>query len=72
MLGFRAAVEAQDKVLALVVCGACFPRRFGEEEGAPVRDAANYAAGGEDLVASCSCDSVERSDGRRCRGGGHP
>ena len=58
MLGFRAGVETQDKVVALVVGGACFARGFGEQEGAPVGDAADDTAGGEDDVACCAGDSA--------------
>ena len=44
--------------MPLVVFGALFPRGFGEEEGAPVRDSADDAAGGEDEGAGCAGDSV--------------
>ena len=57
MLRLSARVEAQDEVVALVVFGALFARRLGEQEGAPIADAADYAAGGEDDVASCAGDS---------------
>jgi hypothetical protein len=57
MLSLRARVEAQNEVVALVVFGALFSRGFGEEEGAPVADAAYDAAGGEDDVAGCAGDS---------------
>ena len=43
--------------MALVVFGALFSRRFGEEEGAPVADAAYDAAGGEYDVSGCAGDS---------------
>ena len=46
--------------MALVVCGALFPCGFGEQECSPVRDAADYAAGGEDLSAGCAGNPVER------------
>ena len=59
MLCLRARVEAEDEVVALMVCSALFSGWFGEEECAPVRDPADYAAGGEDDVACCSSDSGE-------------
>ena len=65
MLGLSARVEAQNEVVALVVFGALFSRGLGEQEGAPVADAADYAAGGEDDVAGCAGDS-----GRDVRGVG--
>ena len=55
--------------MAVVVCGALFARRFGEEEGTPVADAADDAAGGEDDVACCACDSECMLDGLGCGGG---
>jgi hypothetical protein len=57
MLCLRARVEAQNEVVALVVFGALFSRWLREEEGTPVGDASNYAAGSEDDVASCAGDS---------------
>ena len=57
MLRLRARVEAQDEVVALVVFSALLSRWFGEQEGAPVGDASNYAAGVEDDVAGCAGDS---------------
>lgn len=45
--------------MALAVDGALFASGFGEEEGAPVGDAADDAAGGENDVAGCLSDSVE-------------
>ncbi len=44
--------------MAVVVGGALFSEGFGEEEGAPVAYAADYAAGGEDEGACCAGDSV--------------
>jgi hypothetical protein len=41
----------------LVVFGALFAGRFGEQEGAPVADATDDAAGGKDDVAGCARDS---------------
>jgi hypothetical protein len=46
-------------VLGLVLCGG-----FGQEEGAPVREAADHAAGGEDLLASGAGDSEEGVGGQ--------
>ena len=43
--------------MALVVDGALFAGGFGKEEGAPVGDSSDDAAGGEDDVAGCFCDS---------------
>ena len=43
--------------MAVVVGCALLAGGFGEEEGAPVCEAADYAAGGEDLVAGCAGDS---------------
>ena len=56
MLGFGAAVESQDEVVALVVCGALFAGRLGQEESAPVGDAADDTAGGQDKGAGGSGD----------------
>lgn len=56
MLGFSAAVESQDEVVALVVCGALFAGGLGEEESAPVGDAADDTAGGQDEGAGGSGD----------------
>lgn len=61
MLSFRARVEAHNEVVAVVVSCALLARGFGKEESAPVCDAADYAAGCEDLVACCAGDS-----GRLC------
>ena len=52
-----ARVEAHDEVVAIVVGCALLAGGFGEEESAPVCDAADDAAGGEDLVACCARDS---------------
>jgi hypothetical protein len=52
-----ARVEAHDEVVAIVVSCALLARGFGEEESAPVCDAADDAACGEDLVACCASDS---------------
>jgi hypothetical protein len=43
--------------VAIVVCCALLARRFREKESAPICDAADDAAGGEDLVACCASDS---------------
>jgi hypothetical protein len=59
MLRLGAGVEAQDEVVAFVVGGALFARGLGEEEGAPVGDATDDAAGLEDDVAGCAGDSGE-------------
>lgn len=56
MLGFGAAVESQDEVVALVVGGALFAGGLGEEKSAPVGDAADDAAGGQDEGAGGSGD----------------
>ena len=42
------AVEAHDEVVAAVVGGLVFAGPFGEQEGPPVGDVADYAARGED------------------------
>jgi len=52
-----ARVEAHDEVVAVVVGCALLAGGFGEEESAPVCDATDNAAGGEDLVACCAGDS---------------
>lgn len=57
MLCLCARVEAHDEVVAVVVNCALLARGFGKEEGAPVCDTADDAAGGEDLVACCAGDS---------------
>jgi hypothetical protein len=57
MLRLRARVEAQNEIVALVVFGALLSRWFGEQEGAPVADASDYAAGSEDDVAGCAGNS---------------
>ena len=57
MLCLCARVEAHDEVVAIVVGCALLAGGFGEEESAPVCDAADDAAGGEDLVACCAGDS---------------
>lgn len=57
MLGFRRRVESHDEVVAVVVGRALLARGLGEEECAPVRQATDDAAGGEDLVAGCAGDS---------------
>jgi hypothetical protein len=54
-----ARVEAHDEVVAVVVGCALLAGGFGEEESAPVCDAADDAAGGEDLVACCTGDSED-------------
>lgn len=56
VLSFRARVEAHNEVVAVVVGCALLACGFGEEEGAPVCDAADDAAGCEDLVACCAGD----------------
>jgi len=55
-----ARVEAHDEVVAIVVGCALLAGGFGEEESAPVCDAADDAAGGEDLIACCAGDSGGR------------
>ena len=52
------AVEAHDEVVAGVVEVLVFFDGLGERERAPVRYAADDAAGGEDLGAGCAGDSV--------------
>ncbi len=51
MLRLCRAVEAQDEVVAGVVVAPCLRAVGREQEGAPVGDAADDAAGGEDDVA---------------------
>lgn len=53
------AVKANNKIVACVVGDCVFSHGLGEVEDAPVCDAADYAAGVEDDVASCFCDSVD-------------
>ena len=60
MLRLCARVEAQDEVVALAVDGSLLSGGFGEEEGSPIGDAADDAAGAEDNVAGCFGDSVKR------------
>lgn len=57
MLCLGARVEAHDEVVAVVVGCALLARGLGEQESAPVCEAADDAAGGEDLVAGCAGDS---------------
>lgn len=57
MLRLGARVEAQDEVVAVAVGCALFARGLREHEDAPVGDAADDAAGGEDDVAGCAGDS---------------
>jgi hypothetical protein len=45
MLCSRTAVEANDKVVACIVCDCVFPHWFGQVEDSPVCYAADYAAG---------------------------
>jgi len=52
-----ARVEAHDKVVAVVVGCALLARGLREQEGAPVCETADDAAGGKDLVAGCAGDS---------------
>lgn len=53
MLRLTPSVKPQDEILALVVQGtAGFADGFGKEEGSPVGDAADNAAGAEDEGAS--------------------
>ena len=69
VLCLRARVEAHDKVVAVVVGCALLARGLGEQEGAPVCEATDDAAGGEDLVAGCAGDSG--GNGVRMVGGGY-
>jgi len=62
MLRLGARVEAQDEVVALAVDGALLARRLGQQEGAPVGDAAHDAAGGEDDVAGRFGDFFDLGD----------
>ena len=48
--------------MALMICCTLFPCGLGKEESAPVGDATDYAAGGEDLVAGSTGDSRRTSD----------
>jgi hypothetical protein len=68
VLCLRARIEAHDEVVAIVVGCALLARGFREEESAPVCDAADDAACGEDLVACCASDSGGFMLGR-CEGG---
>jgi hypothetical protein len=61
MLCARTCIEAHDEVVAVVVCGLQFFRRLGEEESAPVGDAAHDAALVEDDFPSRFGDSNQRS-----------
>jgi hypothetical protein len=63
VLRLCARVEAHDEVVAVVVESALLAGGFGQEEGPPVCEAADYAAGGEDLVSGCAGDSVGRVKG---------
>ena len=58
-------VEAHDEVVAGVVLGLVLRRGLGEQERAPVRQAADHAAGGEDLLAGCARDSARGVSGLR-------
>ena len=42
--------------MAHVVLGLVFGCGAGEEEGAPVREAADYTAGAQDLEGGCAAD----------------
>lgn len=53
-LGGGRGVEAHDEVVAAVMAGLVFLHGAAEEEGAPVRYAADYAALGEDEGAGCA------------------
>jgi hypothetical protein len=53
----RTRIEAHDEVVAVVVCGLEFFRGLGEEESAPVGDAAHDTALVEDDFASGFGDS---------------
>lgn len=59
MLRLGAGIETQDEIMAFAIGGALFASDVGKGEGSPVCDAADDAAGGEDDVAGCLCDSVE-------------
>ena len=58
MLCARASIEAHDEVVADVVGGLQLPRGLGQEEGAPVGDAAHDAVLLEDDLAGGFGDSV--------------
>lgn len=57
MLCAGARIEAHDEVVAVVVCGLQLLRWLGEEEGAPVGDAADYALLIEDNLSGGFGDS---------------
>ena len=57
MLRLGARIESQNEVVSLVVFGALFAGGLGEQEGAPVANAADDTARGEDDVAGCARDS---------------
>jgi hypothetical protein len=59
MLCSRARVEAENEVVAFIICSALFPCRLRQCECAPVRDSAHYAAGCEHNVAGGLGDSDE-------------
>ena len=52
------SIEAHDEVVALRVAGLVARRWLGQAEGAPVRVAADYAAGADDLGAGIAGNSV--------------
>jgi hypothetical protein len=60
MLCARTRIEAHDEVVAVVVCGLQFFRGLGEEESAPVGDAAHDAALVENDFSSSFGDSNQR------------
>ena len=68
MLCSGTAVEAAYKVMACIVGDCVFSHGLWQVEDAPVCYAADYAAGVQDYVAGCFCDSgerVRRGDGGR-------
>nr|POF13708.1 putative glycine cleavage system h protein, mitochondrial [Quercus suber] len=62
VLGLGARVEAQDEVVALVVDGTLLARRLGQQERAPVRDAAHHAARAQHDVARAARDVLDLVD----------
>lgn len=60
ILSLNRTVEAHDEVVAAVVAGLMFVSGAGEQEDAPVGDAADDAAGPEHDSAGCAGDSKRR------------
>lgn len=63
MLRLGARIESHPEVLALVVRRALLARGLGQEEGAPVGEAADDAAGGEDERAGGAGDFFDLGEG---------